>query len=581
MSYNGIKSSSFPGWFFNLTNLVTLDLSGNDFKDSFPSEFSNLKSLKNLYLSEIGLKGQIPKVSGNFCKLKALSLSKNKFDGGIEEFWRSLSNCPSNTLESLDLFFCKLESQLPVFLGMSKSLQNLNLRGNSLWGSIPDSIGNLLSLRTLDLTYNHMNGSIPQSIGQLYELRSLSLSGNSWEGIMTETHFINLTRLQNFRVGTIDRPMSFLFRVGNIDRLMSLIFDVASDSVPPFKFHTIEILNCQSIDLSSNNLQGEIPKEISSLILLGTLNLSMNQLTGKNPSKVGNLHRLETLDLSHNHLSGQIPQSLSSLTSLSHLDLSYNNLSERIPSRNQLQTLNVPSIYTGNPWLCGLPLSTKCPGDDTFTSKDAKDKNEEGNDKLWFYVSMVLGFIVGSWGVCGTLILKTSWRYAYFQLLDDIKDKLRPQVREGHVILVDCLFLHSSGQWFRSSGDSDRSITTSVPLSKKKTIVRVSDFLAVEEDPADAEPKFNPFTGSGRRLDGKPLKYEPAPASSSGSKDKKPVVTNGNAQPSTGSSSQATSGQAQGKLVFGANTTTKGPNSVTSCVGLILYSGEKEICDTH
>ncbi|KAM1763632.1 hypothetical protein ACFX11_002957 [Malus domestica] len=74
----------------------------------------------------------------------------------------------------------------------------------------------------------------------------------------------------------------------------------------------------------------------------------------------------------------------------------------------------------------------------------------------------------------------------------------------------------------------------------------------VEEDPAEAEPKFNPFTGSGRRLDGKPLKYEPAPASS-GFKDKKPAVTNGNAQPSTGSSSQATSRQAQGKLVFGGN----------------------------
>ncbi|CAB4290021.1 unnamed protein product [Prunus armeniaca] len=75
----------------------------------------------------------------------------------------------------------------------------------------------------------------------------------------------------------------------------------------------------------------------------------------------------------------------------------------------------------------------------------------------------------------------------------------------------------------------------------------------VEEDPAETEPKFNPFTGAGRRLDGKPLKYEPAPASSSGSKDKKPMVTNGNAQPSMGSSSQATSRQAQGKLVFGGN----------------------------
>ncbi|XP_068341396.1 receptor-like protein EIX2 [Pyrus communis] len=727
MSSNGIKSSSFRGWFFNLTNLVTLDLSLNDFEDSFPSEFSNFKSLENLDLSETGLKGQIPKVSGNLCKLKVLSLSGNKFDGGIEEFWRSLSNCPSNTLESLDLSYCQLESQLPVFLGMFKSLQNLYLEENNLWGSIPDSIGNLSSLRTLDLSYNKMNGSIPQSIGQLYELVSLLLSDNSWEGSLTEAHFINLTGLQIFEVGNIDRPTS-------------LILDGAYDRVPPFKLFAISIINCRispgfwvwlqtqtelfgvilqgngisdsipeewllkissqpsyldlssnhfhgnfpshlkfpnlthidlshnqlegplplwcfpnvdslylegnlfsgpipsnidqmmpkleellldenhmngtippsickmqnlkilslrsnqfsgelphawnmesimvfldvgqnnlsgkiptslgvlrsleilklndnnfgseipdalqncsslrsidlgdnklsgkvplwigrsnvsklsrlrlrsnyfsgcisqqlcklqglhildlshnslsgtipmcldnltslvndasyeynydefeqatltlkgeelvynttlylvkSIDLSSNNLQGEIPKEISSLIQLGTLNLSKNQLTGKIPSKVGNLHWLETLDLSYNHLSGQIPQSLSSLTSLSHLDLSYNNLSGRIPTGNQLQTLNFSSIYVGNQWLCGVPLSTKCPEDDTFTAKDAKDENEDVKDKLWLYVSVVLGFIIGFWGVCGTLILKTSWRYAYFQFFDDIKDKV-------------------------------------------------------------------------------------------------------------------------------------------------------------
>ncbi|THG09909.1 hypothetical protein TEA_008728 [Camellia sinensis var. sinensis] len=58
---------------------------------------------------------------------------------------------------------------------------------------------------------------------------------------------------------------------------------------------------------------------------------------------------------------------------------------------------------------------------------------------------------------------------------------------------------------------------------------------AGEEVPAETEPKFNPFTGAGRRLDGKPLKYEPPPvSSSSGSKDKRPDVASGGGQPSTG-----------------------------------------------
>ncbi|KAL4354349.1 hypothetical protein GQ457_06G002490 [Hibiscus cannabinus] len=75
-----------------------------------------------------------------------------------------------------------------------------------------------------------------------------------------------------------------------------------------------------------------------------------------------------------------------------------------------------------------------------------------------------------------------------------------------------------------------------------------------EEAPAEAEPKFNAFTGTARRLDGKPLKEQPPPVSSSGSKDKGPAVSNGNnSRVSSGSSSQAASGKAQGKLVFGSN----------------------------
>ncbi|CAL5215230.1 unnamed protein product [Lathyrus oleraceus] len=76
---------------------------------------------------------------------------------------------------------------------------------------------------------------------------------------------------------------------------------------------------------------------------------------------------------------------------------------------------------------------------------------------------------------------------------------------------------------------------------------------ADKETPAEAEPKFNPFTGSGRRLDGKPLNYQPPPVSSSGSKDKNPSVPNVNSQSSTVSSSKNNAPQTQGKLVFGSN----------------------------
>lgn len=74
-----------------------------------------------------------------------------------------------------------------------------------------------------------------------------------------------------------------------------------------------------------------------------------------------------------------------------------------------------------------------------------------------------------------------------------------------------------------------------------------------EEVSAQSEPKFNPFRGTARRLDGKPMKSSPQPTSSFGSKDKQPTAANGGGQPSVGSSSQSTSRQSQGKLVFGSN----------------------------
>ncbi|GAB2270599.1 hypothetical protein Dimus_005482 [Dionaea muscipula] len=75
---------------------------------------------------------------------------------------------------------------------------------------------------------------------------------------------------------------------------------------------------------------------------------------------------------------------------------------------------------------------------------------------------------------------------------------------------------------------------------------------APEEDPVETEPKFNPFSGAGRRLDGKPANYQLATASSS-SKDGHPVAADAGKQSASASSSQGVNRQTQGKLVFGSN----------------------------
>ncbi|XP_068639580.1 receptor-like protein EIX2 [Aristolochia californica] len=169
------------------------------------------------------------------------------------------------------------------------------------------------------------------------------------------------------------------------------------------------------IDLTANDLFGNIPEQLTHLIGLVSLNLSRNRLTGKTPSKIGAIHALESSDLSQNKLSGEIPSSLSMLNFLNWLNLRNNNLSGRILTVSRLQTLHDSSTYAGNDKLLGPPFTEKCPGAKRLV---VKEKEEEAID--WSFESMELGFINGFWVFCRALILRKSWRNAHYQFAYDL-----------------------------------------------------------------------------------------------------------------------------------------------------------------
>ena len=184
------------------------------------------------------------------------------------------------------------------------------------------------------------------------------------------------------------------------------------------------------IDLSSNKLMGKLPDEITSILELVGLNVSRNNLVGEISQTIGQMKQLQSLDLSRNQLSGKIPSSMSKLNFLSSIDLSHNNLSRKIPTSTQLQSFKA-SDFIGNPTLCGPPLTQKCPGEvtpnqplptDIGITEDDKDNRDEFKKR--FHIGAGIGFAVGFWGICSSLILKQSWRHAYFLLLDNMKDWL-------------------------------------------------------------------------------------------------------------------------------------------------------------
>ncbi|KAL8210806.1 hypothetical protein R6Q57_005243 [Mikania cordata] len=169
-----------------------------------------------------------------------------------------------------------------------------------------------------------------------------------------------------------------------------------------------------SLDLSSNNFFGPIPSELTTLQNLKSLNLSRNQLSGRIPKKIGDMNALESFDLSINNLSGELPVSLSRLNFLSSFNVSCNNFTGRIPVSTQLQSFN-ESSFLGNQ-LCGAPLVDQCVPTEV-PAHTRSDENEDDGLEWGLIINIVLGFVIGLWIIWAPLLVRTSWRTAYFRLM--------------------------------------------------------------------------------------------------------------------------------------------------------------------
>ncbi|XP_066312438.1 brassinosteroid LRR receptor kinase BRI1-like [Miscanthus floridulus] len=341
---NNYLSGAIPESISNCTRLQSLDLSLNNINGTLPASLGKLGELRDLIMWQNLLEGEIPASLENLDKLEHLILDYNGLTGGIPP---ELSKCKE--LNWISLASNQLSGPIPAWLGQLSNLAILKLSNNSFSGPIPAELGNCQSLVWLDLNSNQLNGSIPAELAKQ--------SGKMNVGLVIGRPYVYL---RNDELSSECHGKGSLLEFTSIrpEELSRMPSKKLCNFTRVYMGSTEYTFNKNGsmifLDLSFNQLDSEIPKELGNMFYLMIMNLGHNLLSGVIPPELAGAKKLAVLDLSYNQLEGPIPNSFSTL-SLSEINLSNNQLNGSIPELGSLSTF--PKIsYENNSGLCGFPL---------------------------------------------------------------------------------------------------------------------------------------------------------------------------------------------------------------------------------
>ncbi|BAT99702.1 hypothetical protein VIGAN_10121000 [Vigna angularis var. angularis] len=354
LSENTLMSTIIFQWVANFTpNLVELDLSNNLIEGSVANHFGlAMNSLEHLKLYSNRFKVEVLESVMNICTLKSLNLGQNSLNQSFSSILHNLSNaCARNSLQELDMSFSQINGSFPDF-SIFTTLNILDLSDNQLSGKIPEAI--LPSrLESLSLLFNFLEGEIPKSFGNTCTLRSLDMSNNRLSGqfSLIFQHLSGCAKnvLQDLKLegNNINGTFPDLSRFSNL-KILDLSENQLSGELPEGNQLPSQL---QSLSIGSNTLEGGIPKSFGNACALRFLSIVNNSLSEEFPLIVHHLsgcarYSLENLYLGRNQINGTIPD-LSIFPSLKGLSLDENKLNGEFPNDiqfpHQLEELSIQS----------------------------------------------------------------------------------------------------------------------------------------------------------------------------------------------------------------------------------------------
>ncbi|KAK3436375.1 hypothetical protein EUGRSUZ_C00974 [Eucalyptus grandis] len=328
LSNNNIPGG-FPTVLYNCSNLLYLDLSWNHFEGPIPSDIDGMANLQVLILAANSFSFDVPASIARLQRLRILHLYQSEYNGTYPEEIFSLSNLEELRLEYNYKF---VRSQLPQNFTALKKLRFFSMVQTNLYGGIPETISDMEALEHLDLGMNPLTGEIPDSI---FALRNLS------ELYVSKTHVY----------GSIPQAVS----AAN-PSVIDLSFNNLAGNIPEV-FGKLK--NLYSLNLEFNQLSGGILKGIAHLPTLSDVRLSNNNLSGTIPPDFGKFSLLTRFELCHggtlfrlaamdNNLNGELPKSLGNCSTLLLVMLHNNGFTGKVPGGLWMSRNLMTLILSGN-----------------------------------------------------------------------------------------------------------------------------------------------------------------------------------------------------------------------------------------